>query len=448
MRILPAALVLAVLSGCASVKPEEEVIQEAKDKVFPAVVFIKPIQQEFRGGKMEKIQVFGSGAIISSEGYVVTNNHVAEKATEIRCVLSDKEEVTAKLVGLDPETDLAVIKLNLADRKSKSPLPVAEFGDSNALNVGELVMAMGAPHGFERSVSRGIVSSVERHLDFAPYNLWIQTDAAINPGNSGGPLVDIRGRIVGINARGMRGADNLGFAIPSAVVKDVVDRILKDGKVQRAWTGLRFQALKDFRKSSYIDANHGVLFASVDEGSPGEKSKLHAGDIAVAVNGEPVRGMYETDLPAVERRFAALPIDAPARLDVQRGAETLAITLVPSSKGKQEGEDFECKKWDMTVKEITKFSDPFLHFQRPRGVYIQGVKYSGNARASGFMNFDILTQVGERPVESLKDVRDAYEASLKLEKGKRKLLLRIIRVGYRRLVVLDFEKDMEKIEED
>jgi serine protease Do len=445
---MTAAFAIAGLLGCASVRPEEEVIQEAKDKVFPAVVFIKPIQQEFRGGKMEKIQVFGSGAIFSSEGYVVTNNHVAEKATEIRCVLSDKEEVTAKLVGLDPETDLAVIKLNLADRKTKTPLPVAEFGDSNALNVGELVMAMGAPHGFERSVSRGIVSSVERHLDFAPYNLWIQTDAAINPGNSGGPLVDIRGRIVGINARGMRGADNLGFAIPSAVVKEVVDRILKDGKVQRAWTGLRFQALKDFRKSSYIDAKHGVLIASVDEGSPAEKAKLQAGDIAVSVNGEPVRGMYETDLPAVERRFAALPIDAPAALDVQRGSDTIHVTLTPSSKGRQEGEDFECKKWDMTVKEITKFSDPFLHFQRPSGVFIQGVKFSGNARASGFTNFDIVAQIGDKPIESLKDVREAYDASLKLEKGKRKLLFRVIRTGYRRLVVLDFEKDMEKLEDE
>jgi serine protease Do len=448
MRIYYASLALALGIGCAGIRPEEEVIQEAKDKVFPAVVFIKPIQQEFRGGKMEKIQVFGSGVIISPEGYVVTNNHVAEKATEIRCVLSDKEEITARIVGLDPETDLAVIRLNLAERKSKTPLPVAEFGDSNALKVGELVMAMGAPHGFERSVSRGIVSSVERYLDLAPYNLWIQTDAAINPGNSGGPLVDIRGRVIGINARGIRGADNLGFAIPSAVVRDVVERILKDGKVTRSWTGLRFQALKDFRKSSYIDATQGVLIASVDEGSPAEKAKLHAGDIAVAVNGDPVRGMYETDLPAVERRFAALTIDAPVQLDVQRGGEMLAVTLTPSSKGRQEGEDFECKKWDMTVKEITKFSDPYLHFARPRGVYVQGVKFGGNARTSGFANFDIITQIGDKSIESLKDVRDAYEASLKQPKGKRKLLFRVIRAGYRRMVVLDYEKDIEKIEEE
>src|SRR5437867_7318058 len=173
MKRAASLALLALCASCASVRPEEEDIQEAKDKVFPAVVFIKPIQQEFRGGKMEKIQVFGSGAIFSPEGYVVTNNHVADKATEIRCVLSDKEEISAKIVGLDPETDLAVIKLNLAERKSKTPLPVAEFGDSNLLKVGELVMAMGAPHGFERSVSRGIVSSVERYLDLAPYNLWI-----------------------------------------------------------------------------------------------------------------------------------------------------------------------------------------------------------------------------------------------------------------------------------
>ncbi|MGH9391562.1 MAG: S1C family serine protease, partial [Vicinamibacteria bacterium] len=338
---------------------------------------------------------------------VVTNNHVAEKTTDIRCVLSDKDEVSATVVGLDPETDLAVLKLDLSQRKSKEPLPCAEFGDSRKLKVGELVMAMGAPHGLQRSVSRGIVSSLERYFDFAPYNLWIQTDAAINPGNSGGPLVDIDGKIIGINARGMRGAENLGFAIPSEIVTQIVDRIIKEGKVTRAWTGIKFQALKDFSKSSFIDAKQGVLVASIDESSPAEKAQLRAGDIAVAVDGEPVRGMYETDLPAVERRFADLPIGKPARLDILRGSETLSVQLSATSKGKQEGEDFECKRWDMTVKEITKFSDPFLYFMRPRGIYVQGVKFNGNARMSGFMNMDILVQAGDRPVESLKDVREA-----------------------------------------
>jgi serine protease Do len=446
MRIFP-ALCLA-LAACSTVRPEQEVIQEAKDRVFPAVVFIKPIQQEFRGGKAEKVQVFGSGAIISPEGYVVTNNHVAEKATAITCILSDREELPAQVVGLDPETDLAVLKLDLSQRKSKEPLPCAEFGDSRKLKVGELVMAMGAPHGLDRSVSRGIVSSLERTFDFAPYNLWIQTDAAINPGNSGGPLVDIGGRIIGINARGMRGAENLGFAIPSEIVTQVVDRVIREGKVTRAWTGIKFQALKDFSKSSFIDAKQGVLVASVDEASPAEKARLRAGDIVAAVEGEPVRGMYEIDLPAVERRFADLPIGKPVRLDVLRGSETLAVQLSPTTKGKQEGEDFECKRWDLTLKEITKFSDPFLHFQRPRGIHVQGVKFNGNARASGFMPMDVIVRIGESPVESLQDVREAYEASLKLEKGKRKLLFGILRQGYRRLLVLEFEKDLEKIEDD
>ncbi|HXX93321.1 MAG TPA: PDZ domain-containing protein, partial [Planctomycetota bacterium] len=243
-------------------------------------------------------------------------------------------------------------------------------------------------------------------------------------------------------------AENLGFAIPSLVVRDVVDRIIREGRVRRAWTGLRFQALKDFGKSSYIDATHGVLVASVDEDSPAERAKLRAGDIAVAVDGAPIHGMYETDLPAIERRFASLAVEQPVRLDILRGSETLAVSLSPATKGKQEGEDFECKKWDLTVKEITKFSDPYLYFQKPRGAFIQGVKFQGNARVSGLLNFDVILTIGDRPIESLKDVRDAYDSSLKMEKGKRKLLFRVLRAGYRRLLVLDFEKDMEKLEDD
>ncbi len=441
-------LILLLFAGCALPRPEEEVIQEAKDKVFPALVYIKPIRQFFSGGKMEKVQIFGSGAIISPDGYVITNNHVAEKATEIKCILSDKEEIPAKVVGLDPETDLAVLKLNLAERKSKDPLPCASFSEPRPLRVGEMVMAMGAPYGFVRSVSRGIVSSTERFFDFSPYNLWIQTDAAINPGNSGGPLVDINGRIVGINARGILGAENLGFAIPFEVVTDVVARLIRDGKITRAWTGIRFQALKDFTKSSYIEAKEGVLVASVDEGSPAEKIGLRAGDILLALEGKPVMGMYETDLPAVECLFAALPIDAPVKLDVQRGAGTITAVLTPSRKGKHEGEDYECKKWNMTVKEITKFSEPHLHFYRPRGIYVQGINYTGNAYTSGFAVSDIILSIGDRPIETLKDVREAYEASLPVEKGKRKLLFRVLRGGSLCLVALDYEKDIEKIEEE
>jgi serine protease Do len=454
---LPAALVALLASGCAVAGTDEEaIVQEAKDRVFPAVVFIKPIQEEFRGGTKERVQVFGSGAIISPDGLVVTNNHVAEKATDIRCVLSDKEEVGATVVGLDPETDLALLRLNLAERKNRTPLPVAVFGDSAVVHEGDLVMAMGAPHGFERSVSRGIISSTERYFDFAPYNLFYQTDAAINPGNSGGPLVNIRGQIIGINSRGLRGAENMGFAIPSNVVREIVDALLaeskrpgvKEAKVQRAWTGLRFQALRDFTKSSYIDSTRGVLVAGVDDGSPAEKAGLRAGDIVLACSGKDVQGIYETDLPAIERLFCALPIDRPARLSVARGRDHLELEIVPASKAKQEGEEFECKLWDLTVKEITRFSDPYLHFQQSRGVYVLGVKYGGNAQTSGLQMFDIISKIGDRSIGSLDELKDEYATSTKLDKGKRKLRLRIFRAGYPRHQVLDFEKDTSKIDEE
>ena len=428
-------------------RPEEEIIQDAMAKVYPAVVFIKPIQKEFRGGKMEKIQTFGSGVIIDTEGHVVTNNHVAEKATEIRCVLSDRQEVAARVVGLDPETDLAVIKLDLSGRASNDPLPYAEFGDSDRLRAGEVVIAMGAPHGLSRSVSRGIVSSLERYFAFAPYNLWIQTDAAINPGNSGGPLVDIHGRVIGINARRLSGAENLGFAIPARIVTEVVREIIAHGRVSRAWTGLRFQALKDFTKSSFIDARQGVLVASVDEGSPAERAHLRAGDIVVSLAGEPVQAMYEIDLPRVERRFAALPPGRSVRLDALRAGKRLSLDVVPTTKGKQEGADFECKKWEMTLKEITPFSDPFLYFQKPGGIYVQGVKYGGNAQAAGFAPMDVILSIGDRKIESLADAREAYVASLDLQPGDRKRLFRMLRNGYRRLAVLDFEKDSDRNEE-
>ncbi len=450
-----ALLLLALAAGCATVRSEEEIVQEAKNRVFPAVVFIKPIQEEFRGGKKERVQVFGSGVIIAADGLVVTNNHVAEKATDIRCVLSDKDEVSAAVVGLDPETDLALLRLNLGERKNKTPLAFAQFGDAKKVTEGDLVMAMGAPHGFERSISRGIISSTERYFDFAPYNLWFQTDAAINPGNSGGPLVDIHGRIVGINSRGIRGAENLGFAIPADVVQEIVAALLaqsragaKEAKVDRAWTGIRFQALRDFTKSSFIDASRGVLVAGVDEASPAEKAGLRAGDIVVSCNARDVNGIYEIDLPAIERLFCALPVDKAARLGLLRGKDALALDVVPASKAKQEGEEFECKKWDLTVKEITRFSDPFLHFHRPRGVFILGVKYNGNARASGLTMFDIILRVGDRDVETLADIRAEYEKSLALEKGKRKVRFKLLRGGYPRTQVLDFEKDTERIEED
>lgn len=196
-------------------------IENAKQRVYPALVFVKPIQEQYRYGERQRQEVWGSGVIISPDGYVVTNNHVAEKAVQVHCVMGDRELVEADVIGVDPETDLALLKLrprakNNASAPASAPatasapssqpaltgLPFAQLGDSDKVEAGQFVMALGSPFGFERSISLGIVSNTKRYLGFGgryQYNLWIQTDAAINPGNAGGPLLNEQGQVIGVN---------------------------------------------------------------------------------------------------------------------------------------------------------------------------------------------------------------------------------------------------------
>ncbi|MBI4576472.1 MAG: trypsin-like peptidase domain-containing protein [Planctomycetes bacterium] len=416
------------------------IIREAKQQVFPVLVFVKPIREEFRGGERQQMQVFGSGVVISEDGYVVTNHHVAEKAVEIRCVLGDSEEVPADVVGLDPDLDIALLRLRLPPERL--PVRCAAFGDSDRLEEGQFVMTMGSPLGLTRSISFGIISNTKRYLqDFSEYSLWIQTDAAINPGNSGGPLVDARGEIVGINTLGANFAENVGFSIPSNRVREVVELLREHGRVERAWTGIRLQALRDFMRSIYVrDADRGVLVASVDEGSPAEAAGLVAGDLVLDLAGVPVEGTYLEDLPGVRRRFAALAVGEPVMVRIRRSGEEREVSLVPSRKGKVEGDDFDCIEWNMTVKEINPFSDPEVAYFRQQGAYVLGVLMPGNAALSGVAMGDIILRLGERAVASLEDVQAAYAELDGLPRGRRKVLVEVLRDGIPQLLVLDFNK--------
>ena len=197
-RIILAMLIFFI--PLAAQNEFQEQILEAKNEVLPALVHIQPVKEIFASGKRVKVKVTGSGVIISPEGLVLTNNHVAEKAKYVMCTLSNKDEVPAKVVGLDALTDLAVLQLDLSGKDYKT-VDYAEFGDSDKLQVGQFVMALGSPLGLSRSVSLGVISSLDRYFEdrgemVSPFNLWIQTDAAINPGNSGGPLFNLDGEVV------------------------------------------------------------------------------------------------------------------------------------------------------------------------------------------------------------------------------------------------------------
>jgi len=423
-------------------------INTAKRKVYPVIVYLKPIQTTFEEGEQAERQVIGSGVIVSPDGYVVTNHHVAEKATKISAVLFNEEQVTVSVVGHDQETDIALLKIDTVE--GSEPLPYAEFGDSSELEEGDFVMTMGCPLGLTRSVSFGVVSNTKRYLgeELSRYNLWIQTDAAINPGNSGGPLVNTRGEIVGITTLGTSWYENIGFAVPSNVVRRVVADLKEHGEVRRVWTGITFQALKDFESNTIVEAERGVLVAHVESDSPAADAGLQPQDLIVALNGEAVNGTFVEDLTAVRTAFAGLPAGKPAIVTVERDGRSVPLNLTPIIKGEVEGEDFDCKEWQMTIKEINKFADRAIYYFRKRGVYVQGTKRPGNAWGSGLRPGDIVIEIDGQDIDSLESARKSYHELDRRPKGQRKVLFRVLRAGVAQLVLLDYNKRDAEYEEE
>jgi serine protease Do len=445
---LLSALLLPAGAGCrkpaADTRPIDfrAVVARAKGRVYPAIVFVKPIREEYSAGERKKLEVFGSGAIISPDGLVFTNAHVAEKATEIRCVLEDREQYPAELVGLDKETDLALLRLKLpADHP---PLPVVEFADSELLEEGQFVMAMGSPFGFTRSISFGVISNTRRYIGFRTeykYNLWLQTDAAINPGNSGGPLVDSEGRVVGINTlRGGWAAEGLGFAIPSNIAREVLATLREHGRVERSWVGLELQALKDFDQNTFHPASEGVLVAGVEDPSPAREAGLRNGDLLLEVAGRSVSAPYVEQLPEVRQRLAALKADVPAEFLVRRSDREMRMSVVPIPKGEFEGQDFDADRWDMTVKGISRYANPQLYFHQKRGVFVQGVRWPGNAQNAGLQTMDIVLSIDGEEVADSDGFERVYRRIMADTKREQKVLITVKRGPYVKHLVLDYRK--------
>jgi serine protease Do len=429
-------------------------VYSARDKVMPALVHIQPVLKNYNAGEMEKQAVIGSGIIFHPDGYVVTNFHVAGKSERIICTLYDKEIVTAEFIGGDPMTDLAVIKLNL--EKYNGKIAVAEFGNSDAVEVGQYVMAMGSPLALSRSVSLGVVSTKDRYFSSdvrlpsgertGRYNLWIQTDAAINPGNSGGPLVDLQGSIVGINSRAMMFANNIGFAIPVNIVKNVIAEILDHNKVIRSWIGLHCQALQELEDYFKTDRNTGVLISSIDIDSPADNSSLKAGDVILEVNNQSVSARFLEELPKFYSTIAKYPPGTDLSLKVLRGDETFDIKVKTKQLGELQGEDFDCVEWGFTVKEITTQMQIDNQLENSDGVFVTGVKNVGLGGNGGLRRGDVIIKINNIDISQLSSFKVEYENQVNSKSEK--VLLTVRRNSSIRFVLLvNEDKDGDKINE-
>jgi serine protease Do len=423
-RLLIAAIVPMLLAGCATVsgRASEQTVISAKERVAPALVHIRPVKEVFARGQREERVVEGSGFIIDPEGYVVTNEHVAGESSLVRCVLYNQEEVEAEVVGTDALTDIAVLKL-----KADHPLPAARMGRSADLTAGQTVLALGSPHGLSRSVSMGIVSVTDRYLASggrmaSPYNTWIQTDAAINPGNSGGPLVNLRGDVVGVNARRLTGAENVGFAIPIDIAREVVEEIRSHGRVRRAWIGVTLQEM--VRKTD-DPGQRGVVVADVDPLSPAAEAGFAPGDVLVEVQGQPVHARFAEELPAVHRAIARLPIGEPAMFEVLRGGEQLELQASPEEKSELRGEEIELEEWGMTASDLTPAVVRRAQLPSREGVLVTGVQVGSAAQEAGLNQGDIILKMDEEPVKDLASFQRLYEN--RLETGQDLILLDVKR---------------------
>ncbi len=423
-------LLLIVPVLMVSAQSLESKINKARARVFPALVHIQPIKEFVEFGEPQKVQITGSGFIFTPDGYVLTNNHVAEKAKFVLCVLSSKQEVEAEVVGLDPWTDLAVLKLKLKEAGLKR-VPYAPLGNSDRLQVGQIVLALGSPLGLARSLSMGVISSVDRYFEdmgemTSPYNLWIQTDAAINPGNSGGPLIDLQGRVIGINARAITFGENLGFAIPINTAKYVIDQLLKNGEVERSWIGVEWQEIKEFRTYSGRPNLEGVLVAFVSKNSPAEKAGIKPGMVVTEIDGQPVSAVYKEELPKVRLFVSTLPVGKKIKIRFLDANFQMRETVLTTEKlGKFSGNEYYCAEWGMSVKEITPRLMKEYQLNDSKGVLVSGVVMGGRAQEAGVFAGTILKKVDNQNIQSLQEFTTLYENSFGKDETDHLLLLKI-----------------------
>lgn len=400
----------AAVVNISAVKKENHQSEQGSGPFFDDPFFRRFFGEEFErrmpAPRERREQGFGSGVIVASDGYIVTNNHVVTDAEELTVSLPDKRTFKAKIIGTDPKTDVAVIKIDASN------LPVLSWGDAGQLQVGELVLAVGNPFGLSQTVTMGIISAVGRaNMGIVDYEDFIQTDAAINPGNSGGALVNLKGELIGIPSAIFSqtgGSMGIGFAIPSNMAKSVMNNLIKHGKVVRGWIGISIQEInQDLAKEFGTVDTKGALVADVMDDSPAAKAKLERGDIITSYNGVTVR-----DPGQLRALVAETAPSTTVALSILRERKTQHVTVIigelPKELAKTRPQDGDSSKGEhalagITVENISNSSERFGRSKGRAGVVVTAIEPDSPAERAGMRTGDIISEINRKPVKDVKD---------------------------------------------
>jgi len=367
----------------------------------------------------------GSGFIISEDGYVVTNNHVIDKADDIEIILEDGEKYAAIIIGKDPKTDLALLKI-----ESENPLPYVEFGDSDSSEIGDWVIAIGNPFGLGHTVTAGIISAKERILGIGKYDDFIQTDAPINPGNSGGPLFNLKGEVVGVNTAIIARGQGLGFSIPVNLTKHIIDQIKDSGKVVRGWLGISIQKVtSEIADVIGVKEGQGVLVSDVVKESPAKKGGLIRGDIIMEYNGEKIKEV--SDLTG---KVALTAPGKVAKLKIIRESKTREINITigefPEDEKKPKKKEEPKQKFGLAVTNITPQMASRFGLSSEEGVIVSSVLRGSAASEARFRRGDIIIEINNVKIKNVEEFNNRLDkigignsALFLVKRGKNKIYI-------------------------
>src|SRR6202522_373007 len=432
------AVIKPALPAVVNIRTSKMVKAQANQSspFFNDPMFRQFFGDQFGGGKphQEREQALGSGVIVTPDGTILTNNHVIDGASDIKVQLSDKREFKAKLVGADPKTDIAVLKIEA------SGLPTLPLGDSSQLNVGDLIFAIGDPFGIGETATMGIVSATGRgQLGIEDYENFIQTDAAINPGNSGGAMIDIHGNLVGVNtailSHGSGGNEGVGFAIPMSMAKPVMDQILAHGKVIRGYLGVHIQDFSpELAKSFNFNQSGGVLIGDVSANTPAANAGLKKGDVIVKLNGQ-----AESDSNDLRNTISQMSPGTQVKLDIWRDGKVQPFTVtlgeLPKDKETTESSDDSSSGeiQGIDVQDLTPEISQQLNLPSgTHGVVVTSVDPASAAAAAGINRGDLIQEINHKPVTSASQYKQLMSGA-----SGQPILLLINRGGITSFVVVE-----------